>query len=155
MVFLLLLVCSFGATTKVIAYSPYDSGTVSATYLTLFEQILNKNYHDDYIIFRSGQYSYSMLVGDIELNGSTFTSDSVKEYTYKSSTTQGYNQQYEFHTLDNQKLNMNVGNYIIYSNLGDYPTVIDKGDNLIYGTFLLFAICFVMYLFMLIFKHIF
>lgn len=147
-----LFVCAFCTTTKTYAYSVYE-GTVSTTYTTYFTQILNKEYNSDYVVFRSGQYTYTMLTGNIELNGSIFSGSNLKEYTFTTSSS--YNSYTQFSTQENQSLNMNASNYIVYSNLGDYPTLVEKGDNIQYATSIIFCVFMLIYVLQFIFNTIF
>ena len=72
---------------------------------------------DDYLFYRSGSYTYVLCMGDLTLSGSTFTGSACDVVTFsRSSSFDGYG--VEFSTED---VEVNVGDYIVCSNLGNYP----------------------------------
>ena len=64
------------------AYDIYDSGNISNTYTEIFKDIIEGlPSNDDYVYFRSGQYTYTLLVGDFEYNNKKFTGEEYTDYT--------------------------------------------------------------------------
>lgn len=124
-----ILLCSaFCTTANAKQYSVYEEGTLSTTYTQYFKDILSGvGFNENYIAFRSGQYSYTMLVGELEYsNGVIKLIGEGKEYEY-SSTGTGYNNQYKYYVRDVTDSSINVGNNIIYSDVGDFPQLVERG----------------------------
>lgn len=112
---------------KTFAYSVYSEGTLSSTYITYFKDIVAGIDPDEkYVAYRSGQYSYTLAVGDLSISGTTISStDTVTLYVYES-TTFGYNSNYIYNVSTVTDFSLNVSNYIIYSNLGNYPMLEER-----------------------------
>lgn len=109
-------------------HSVYD-GTISSTYLTYFQDILaGVSINDHYVAFRSGQYEYTMIVGDLTYNGNSFTLDGTGvSYVFTNATSSGYNTTYSYQTADITNFSVNVGDEIIYSDLGRFPHLEERG----------------------------
>lgn len=126
---------------KVCGYSVYTDGTLSSTYITYFRDIVsgiapNKKY----VAYRSGQYSYTLAVGDLSISGTNVSStDTVTLYVYETSS--GYNSSYTYNVSTVTDFSLNVGNYIVYSNLGNFPQLEERGVTYEYAT--LYIICIV------------
>ena len=113
------LILCFSTIKHVHAYSIYE-GSISSTYITYFNQILSKHSPlDDYLVFRSGQYEYIMLVGDITLSGSTFHGSDLTEYSVRTDNT-NYNSTYKLYSSSGKSLTLQVDNNIIYSIVSAY-----------------------------------
>lgn len=120
--------------------SVYTEGNISSTYTSIMEDVLqNTKISEDYVYFRSGQYSYTLITGDLDLNGSTFTGSDVDRYTITTSTT-GYNQTYNYSHSTDTNFRLNAQDYLVYSNLGYYPTLIERGAVYEYATIILLCI---------------
>lgn len=124
-------------------HSIYDEGTISSTYLTYFKDIVSGiKFTDNYVAFRSGQYSYTMVVGDLEYNNGVISLNSEgKEYVFASRSISGYNQQYGYEVNNINNFSITCGDNIIYSDVGDYPQLIERGDR--YEILTLFLLCIV------------
>lgn len=123
----LALITALCGTVQGATHTVYDSGSLSSTYVTYFRDIVsNIGINENYVAFRSGQYSYTLVVGELEFNNGTFTLvGSGKEYEF---TTDGnYNSQYRYYVNDISNFSVDVGNSIIYSDLGYYPNLIEGG----------------------------
>lgn len=97
---------------------PYSSVTDNSYSQIAARTILKSGWDDDYVFWRSGQYEYTLAMGDIELSGSTFTGADVDLVRYTLDS--GYNGTYRI-TTDVDSLNLNAQDYIVFSNLGKYP----------------------------------
>lgn len=126
LVCVLALIFALGVTAQAATHSVYD-GSISSTYTTYFKDILSGvSFNDNYVAFRSGQYEYTMVVGDLSFNGSTFTLEGQgKEYVFSSG--EGYNSYYQYYVSNISNFSLNVNNSIIYSDLGDYPQLMERG----------------------------
>ena len=120
----------FGLSVPAYAYTHnvYDNGSISSTYLTYFRDILSGiSLNDNYIAFRDGQYSYIMVVGDLDCNGDVITLNGTgKSYVFKTDNTQ-YNSQYKYYVSNINSFNVKTDNFIVYSDVGDYPQLIERG----------------------------
>ena len=128
------------------AYEVYNDGTVSSTYTTYFRDILaSASPFDDYIYWRSGQYEYSLVVGDLSYSGGRFTSSDSCTH-YKFTTSSGYNSTFSYSTTSINDFSLSVGNALVYSNLGNYPNLTDRGDFYALASLLLLLVALCMYL---------
>ena len=122
----------------------YD-GTISTTYITIFRDIASKlPITADYVFFRSGQYEYILVAGDLEYSGSMFTGSDLTQYIVK--TNSSYNNSYEFGTATLDTFNLAPGGALVYSNLGSFPDLYDRSDYTLVGIFFAIALCFCCYL---------
>lgn len=114
------------ASTVQAASTPY-AGNISTTYVTYFKDILSTvDPGKDYVAYRATQYSYVMVVGEIEFQDNTFTGKG-KQYTI--STDSGYNNELTYIVSDVDYFSLSVTDELVYSNLGDYPQLIDLGEH--------------------------
>ena len=125
------------------AVTIYD-GTISTTYITIFRDIAAKlPLTSDYVFFRSGQYEYILVAGDLEYSGSMFTGSDLTQYIVK--TNSNYNNSYEFGTATLNSFSLAPGGALVYSNLGSFPDLYQRSDyalsSLIFANALLFC-CF-------------
>ncbi len=129
------------------AEEPYTEGNISTTYVTYFQDILAKSsITDDYVFFRSGQYEYKMYVGDITFENGIFSSDSsCRSFTIGTSSS-GYNQTYTFSSSEIGSFSLTTNNALIYSNLGSYPDLIERGEYIETASLLLILVIVCMYL---------
>lgn len=125
---LLVLSCALCTTAQAATHSIYENGNLGNTYVTYFRDILSgSKFNDDYIAFRSGQYSYTMVVGDLDLNGKAVSlNGNGKIYTF-STDNSNYNTQYKYDVAETTNFSVNLTDEIIYTNLGDYPQLVERG----------------------------
>ena len=116
------------STTYAIDYTVYD-GSFSNTYVTYFRDILsNVSIFENYVCFRSGQYEYKMLVGDLQYQDNQFLIPDVAT-VYTFNTVSGFSSSHTFKVSEIKSSRvLNENNYIIYSNMGDYPELESRGD---------------------------
>lgn len=129
----------------------YNEGNISTTYVTYFRDMLSKvSPSDDYVFYRSGQYEYSMVVGDLDYSNGrisfNYIDEPCKVYKITQSTGSSYNQTYSFTVTNYSDFSLNVGNSLIYSNLGDFPDLIERGDYLETALVLLVLVVVCMYI---------
>ena len=110
----------------------YKEGNISTTYVTYFEDILGKvSPLNDYVFFRSGQYTYTMVVGDLYFSGTSFVGvGDCTVYTITQGSGAGASNTYTFSTSTSNGYSLNASNALVYSNLGEFPDLIERGDYL-------------------------
>lgn len=115
--------------TDTFAYDVYNSGNISTTYNSLFEDIVQGlPVNDDYVFFRNSQYEYILIAGDLDYNGVSFSANTkLKEYIL-TTTQASYNNYYTYEVNEIDGMNLNTTNKIVYSNLGDFPRLIERGS---------------------------
>lgn len=140
----------FGCTLAVILALPltasaaevYNDGNISTTILTYFQDMMSKvSLTDDYVLFRSGQYEYTMYVGDISHENYTFTSSDILDvYIITTNTGSSYSSAYTFYSSTISGCHLINPAVIVYSNLGDYPDLNERGDYLETASLLLILV---------------
>lgn len=125
----------------------YQEGNISTTYVTYFQDILSKvSPFDDYVFYRSGQNQYAMLVGDLYIADDTIYSfERCKLYEIYT-TSSSYTTIYKFRSNYYSEYSVTVGDALVYSNIGDYPDLIERGDNIETVTLLTLLVIVCMYL---------
>lgn len=132
------------------------SGTISDTYLDYFAGIAEKlAYNEHYVVWRSGQYEYTMAYGeDLSLNGYYFTgSDLWITRIWRESDSYNSNW-YCTHTID--AVDVDCTDLFAYSDLGDTFPTLRRGCSSFESAALLFAVAF-MFVYLLVrdfFQHI-
>lgn len=123
---IVVLCCALGTTAHAASFTPYE-GTPSNTYIQYFRDIVSGiGFNEHYVALRSGQYEYVLAVGDIQYGNDIFTSaDVVGLYTITLSS--GYNSSttYSFNEVDS--LYVSTNDQIVYSDLGHYPQLVERG----------------------------
>ena len=115
-----------------IDYTVYNS-SISETYQEYFKRILTKTeFNTEYVCFRESNNRYYLFYGDtLELHNNQFVSNSaikgfvIDTVNYSGSSFNTY-QSIEFIEIDN--LTVNVDDKIVYSSLGNYPTLYESGE---------------------------
>lgn len=115
-------------------------GTISDTYLNYFRGIVQKlNWKEHYVVYRSGQYSYTMIYGEgVALNGSRFTGTGSVVNIYRDSSSYSSDWYVSYST---DSIALSAGSLFIYSDLGNYPELKEGGTSLEFAA-LLFAVGF-------------
>lgn len=120
------LTCSVGAVAHAESFTPYD-GTPSNTYIQYFRDIISGiGFDQHYVALRSGQYEYVLAVGDIQYGNDIFTSaETVELHTITLSS--GYNSSTVYSYREIDSLYISTNNQIIYSDLGHFPQLVERG----------------------------
>lgn len=134
-------------------HSVYTEGNMSTTYLTYFKDIVSGiGFNENYVAFRSGQYEYTMCVGKLVISGEVITLDGDgKLYTFTNSG--NYNSIYNYNVTETNNFSVEVGDSIIYSDVGDFPQLVERGAQIETITLTLLGIVCVYYLVSRIFSH--
>lgn len=126
------LVCAIGTTAHAASYTPYD-GNPSNTYIQYFKDIVaGISLKDNYVAFRAGQNEYIMCVGDLEHDGERIVLQGTG-VLYRIATDGNYNANYTYEVQDTTDFSLNINNRIIYTDVGGYPQLMDRGA--IYETY--------------------
>lgn len=105
----------------------YDEGTLNSTYTTYFRDYVGHLGLDDHYVYaRTGQYVYTLFYGDISLDGTTFRMGKCTRVDITTSS--GYNSSYTMSSTNINSYTLNVGNNIVYSDLGAYPMFEGRGE---------------------------
>lgn len=135
---LLVALCASMAT-QAQAYTAYD-GTPSSTYIEYFRDVLAKfPATADYVAFRSGQYEYMLVVGDFDEAGNAIRADGEVDICVISTNGGNYNSSYGISFRRESDFSLSPGDEIIYSNLGFYPSLLERNEVINYAT--LFVLC--------------
>lgn len=107
---------------EVFALTGKYNGTISDTYLDYFEGIVEKlRPNEHYVIWRSGQYAYTMCWGEeIELEGTYFSGTADSCVLFRSSDS--YNADW-FVDWGTDNLALSASDLFVYSDLGQFSTV--------------------------------
>ncbi len=116
---------------------PY-AGSVSSSYVDLFGSIVSKYPFEDYVFLRNDSNQYTLYIGDLTLEGASFFGDAVcYQLTYDNT----YQTSYYTLTQTDAACSVDVSNGIVYSNLGFYPTLTERGSVYDFATLLLLFVC--------------
>lgn len=122
-----LLLTAFGGAVSAATYTPYE-GNISTSYLTYFEDLLPKiKLGDHYVLLRSSQYDYSMIVGDITHDNGVFSS-ATPCTVYTLSSTSGYNSYNSYTVTTVNDFQLVSNDILIYSDLGNFPELETRGN---------------------------
>lgn len=124
------LCCGLAATTHAYTHEVYDSGAPSSTYINYYRDIVaGIGFNDNYVAFRDSERSYIMVVGDLSCEGGVITlNEKGKAYKFTSTST-NYNSQYNYNVEEISNFSVNTNNYIVYSDLADFPQLVERGAN--------------------------
>ena len=107
--------------------SDYNLGTSN---LTIFEGVVEKvpfGYH--YVYWRDSEYRYCLAVGPLTVSGTTFSSaEPVTVYTYERHYQSG-DSYYTWSVSTDNVFSLSCGSRLVYSDIGDYPTIAGKEMN--------------------------
>lgn len=128
----------------------YKDGNISTSFLTYFSDLSSKiSPIDDYVFFRSGQYEYKLVAGDLDYESGYFYGSDVKSFTL--STSNAYSPGYIWTSEALDFFDLTTDGYMVYSNLGSYPDLMERGDSYAFATLLLLVVVLCCYLFRSIF----
>lgn len=124
------------------AYTVYD-GSLGSNYITYFRDIISKYpVSSDYVAFRSGQYDYMLVIGDLTKTDSRIASDGEVAICTVSTNT-GYNANTAINFRNESSFDLDVGDDIVYSNLGLYPALEGRSDVYDFTTCYLLIVVFI------------
>lgn len=131
-----------------------DSGTINSSALNYFEGIIDKlDPEEQYFIYRSGDYSATMLHGyELTLSGSVVSGSNVTQIVYNSrgiaDGSYNYTPTIDYSTLESIQVSTDRTS-IAYSSLGSWSTLGDQKqtDLLTYILWIVLLVLFVIIIF--------
>ena len=114
----------------VVATSIAPDYGVGTSNTAIFAGLARKlSYGVNYVYWREGKSTYVFAYGrDLELVGTTFRANSVDIVTYNSNP--GYDRQASFVHSSQSNFSLPANDYLVWSNLGHYPTLEDGRDTI-------------------------
>lgn len=133
-------------------YNVY-AGNLSGTYTDYARDLLGSvGLEDSYLFFRSGQYEYILLVGDLTYENGVFSAPAAMEYKFLTGT--NYGTDYSYTVTEVSDVSLSPGRGMVYSDLGDYPELRDPSQLLELVQVFLLAMYGVMFLVHCIFSFV-
>lgn len=128
-------------TSHAVSYSAYD-GNISTSQLTYFRDIVsNIGINDSYVFFRANQYDYKLVVGSLKNDGATFIANPSDYVTiYNLDTETSYNSAYSYDVSREQNFSLDASDKLVYSNLGNYPSLDERGTYYAFATFFVIVV---------------
>ena len=113
-----------------LAAAPNPEYGVGTSNTAIFAGLARKlPYGVNYVYWREDRYNYVFAYGrDLELVGTTFRADRVDTVTYN--TNSGYDRQASYVHGSESNFSLPAHDYLVWSNLGHYPTLEDGRDTL-------------------------
>ena len=141
-----LLICTLAvvpalpATASAAEFTPYD-GMVQESVMDTAERIaVNRGLNQDYVFFRSSAETYLIVIGDLTYDTSITGTDCIVWQIV--ATDAGY----DIGQLTFPEFSLNPHGRLIYSNLGEFPSVTPLTDILLTTLAILVAILIFMYI---------
>lgn len=105
--------------------SDYNLGT---TNLAIFEGLVEKvPFGHHYVYWRDSEDRYCFAVGALSVSGTTFnSSDPVTVYTYERHYNSSSGSYYTWSVSTDDVFSLSCGSRLVYSDIGDYPTIAGK-----------------------------
>lgn len=120
------LICAFGTSAHAASYEPYE-GNPSNTYIQYFKDIISGiRFNENYVAFRSAQNEYILVVGDLEYNDGIFVLNETGRI-YTMSSENSYNSYYKYERSSIDTFELNPRDKIVYSDLGEFPQLVERG----------------------------
>lgn len=105
--------------------SDYNIGT---TNLAIFEGLVEKvPFGHHYVYWRDSEDRYCFAVGALSVSGTTFnSSEPVTVYTYERHYNSSSGSYYTWSVSTDDVFSLSCGSRLVYSDIGDYPTIAGK-----------------------------
>lgn len=109
-------------------YNAYD-GNISSSQLTYFRDILPAiKLGDNYVVCRTDQYQYIMITGDLDYSNGVFTLNGDGTVYQLDNSSSNYNSYYTYSHTNLADISLSVGSKIVYSDIGGYPQLEERGQ---------------------------
>lgn len=128
-VLLLCFVMAMPLQAQASTYTPYNDGNIGTTQLQYFRDIVsNLGINDSYVAARTDRYTYQLFAGDIKYSNGQFTGSQQGSVitVYSINTDSNSFGSYTYHITTDNNFIFNASNYLVYSNLGDYPSLEER-----------------------------
>lgn len=138
----LVCLCICTGTAAAATHTVYTQGNISTSVLTYFRDVVSGvGINDNYVFFRSGRYEYKLAVGELKCENNTFSGLDPATYIqiYTLDTDNSSYDSYRYTLSTEQNFLLNAQNYLVYSDLGHYPKLEERG--LYYAFCTLVVIC--------------
>lgn len=114
------LLISVGLTASAASYTA--TGAVPSDVVQIFRLYITKdNLFDNYAAVSTSEGEYKLFIGELQLDsGYISSSEEVKVVTVKA------DQSYDVSSISS--LSLSCGSNILYSDLGDYPSLMERGE---------------------------
>ena len=130
-------------------YSVYP-GTVSGQPLQLARDMVNSGVSiPHYLFFRGGEYDYYLITGDLEFSNGSFTFTDADVYQFNYAHTQQNQYYYAIYSRSESGSVSNQYSASVYSDLGSFPQLIDRGGVSLEASILLAVAVFMQCIFIL------
>lgn len=109
------------------AATVYD-GAISSTYVEMFRGVAAKLPPTvEYVLFRSGQYEYHLVAGELSYADGIITGTDVTVYSVTTAGT--YSSGYEFVNYELDQFSLAPGTALVYSSLGPWPQLLSAENS--------------------------
>ena len=100
---------------------------VGTSNISIFGPIASKlDYGVHYVYWRESQYEYCFAYSDsLMLNGTRFSASSATVVSYNTSSS--YQTQASFTVSTDTNFSLDAGDYLVWSDLGNYPVLYERG----------------------------
>lgn len=119
----------------------YPDGMINSAYIPYFRDLVSKiGVAEDYVLYRSGAYEYKLVSGDLEYDGGLFYGSAVKSFSLSLPNENSTGGIWFSETIE--QWDLITSGRLVYSNLGDYPDLIERGSHYEAATLILLVIGF-------------
>lgn len=128
------MICGVVATSSASAYSVYDAGNISTTYVQYFEDIVDgETPLTPYVMWRNGQYEYIIAFSDglKVLNGTFSSNENTRMYSITQTT--GTNGRYSLNYSESNNFELTTNKSLLYSSLEGYPSLNEGSEVFLYA----------------------
>lgn len=149
-----ILCCCLSLTSNAFAYTSYNQGNISTTYVQYFDDIIDGlPVNHSYVAARTGQYEYILHSSDnLKYSNGQFTSNDG--ITYKFSTNGSYNSTYDYSVNIEHGFSLNTNSQMVYSSIGDFPRLDERGSLFEFAIIFTAVVCCICLLIRPIFKYV-
>ena len=117
----------------------YPYGMLNSSYVPYFRDLVSKlPMNEDYVLYRSGASEYKLVSGDLEYDGGFFYGTDVKSFTLSLPNENSSDAIFFSETIETWDLI--TSGRLVYSNLGDYPELVERGSHYEAATLILLCV---------------
>lgn len=128
------MICAVLGTSSASAYSVYEQGNISTSYVQYYEDIVDKfTPNTSYVMWRNGQNEYCLYHSETLKLSATNFNDNGNGTLVRLYSSGNYNSTYEYESTQISGFSLNANNIMVYSNLGDYPSLNESSEVYLYA----------------------